>query len=465
MGDASSNYDPFKGRAFVQTAAAALPELDRWQQIGDEEVEIVAEMTRRNELSGGTPVVREFEEAWRKHIGSRFCVSVINGTSALYSAYFGMGVGPGDEVICPVNTWICTISPALLLGAKPVFCDIDPETLLLDPEDVKRKITDKTRCIVAVHLWGNICKMDALLAIGKEHHIPVLEDCSHAHGAKYNGKMCGSVGIAGCWSLQGSKAMSAGEGGVLTTDDVDLFERACLVGQVNRIQGIDLVTEKYAEHQPLGLGMKFRAHPLGIGIALVQTKKLDALNARRKAYIEAVEQGLADIPCLRPLTIYDGAERGGYYGFPVIYEAVEITAEKCGIFRKNTPVVSTVVKPEAINVVSKRAGELNAPLTEYPHDLAVEDTTEYYFNIKDRHEKVEDLRLPFPGRHQQKNCAAACEAALILNRSHKFDISHENIRKGIKNARLKGRIDILETTPGIVVDTSHTADSVKALST
>ncbi|HQE83495.1 MAG TPA: DegT/DnrJ/EryC1/StrS family aminotransferase, partial [Candidatus Hydrogenedentes bacterium] len=192
MPDASSNYDPFKARAFVQTAGAALPKLDTWTQIGGDEVRMVAEMTRRNELSGGTPVVREFEEAWRKHIGSRFCVSVMNGTSALYSAYFGVGVGPGDEVICPVNTWICTIAPALLLGAKPVFCDIDPETLMLDPEDVKRKITDKTRCICAVHLWGNVCDMDALLALGKQHGIPVLEDCSHAHGAVYKGKMCGA---------------------------------------------------------------------------------------------------------------------------------------------------------------------------------------------------------------------------------------------------------------------------------
>ncbi len=354
MPDASTNYDPFKARTFVQTAKAAIPELDMWQQIGDEEVAMVAEMTRRNELSGGTPIVRKFEEAWRQHIGSRFCVSVINGTSALYSACFGMGVGPGDEVICPVNTWICTISPALLLGSKPVFCDVDPDTLMLDPEDVKRKITDKTRCIVAVHLWGNVCDMDALLAIGKEHSIPVLEDCSHAHGANYKGKMCGSVGIAGCWSLQGSKAVSAGEGGVITTDDVDLFERACLVGQVNRIEGIDLVTEKYTEHQPLGLGMKFRAHPLGIGIALAQMKKLDALNARRKAYIEAVEQGLEDIPCLRPLTVYDGARRGGYYGFPIIYDA-----DKLG----GTPAKAFL---EAVN-----AQGLNATMTPYPnlHEL------------------------------------------------------------------------------------------------
>ncbi len=309
------------GRVFVQTAMAAAPQLDRWHQVGEAEAELVAEMTRRNELSGGTPVVREFEKAWREWIGSKYSLTVLNGTSALYSAYFGLGVGPGDEVICPVNTWICTIAPAVMLGARPVFCDIDPESLLMDPADLRAKITENTRCIVPVHLWGNVCNLEAILAVAKEFNIPVVEDCSHAHGARYQGRMCGSLGAAGCWSLQGSKPVSAGEGGVLVTDDVDVFERACLVGQVNRIAGIDLVCTKYAEYQPLGLGMKFRAHPLGIGVAKVQWEKLDALNHRRKAYVEEVEAGLAGIPGLRPVTVYAGAERGGYYGFPILHDA------------------------------------------------------------------------------------------------------------------------------------------------
>ncbi len=315
------NYDPFYApRAFVQTAQAVSPDLDKWDQITEAEVAMVADMTRRNELSGGTPVVRAFEAQWREWIGTRYAITVMNGTSALYSAYFGVGVGPGDEVICPVNTWICTIAPAVMLGAKPVFCDIDPETLLMDPADLERRITSKTACIVPVHLWGNVCDLDGITAIARRHKVRVIEDCSHCHGAKYKGRMCGSIGDAGAWSLQGSKAISAGEGGVLTTDDADVFERACLVGQVNRIEGIDLVTPRYAEHQPLGLGMKFRAHPLGIGIAKVQLDKLPELNARRKAFIEEIEAGLADIPGLRPVRVPEGTERGGFYGFPVIHE-------------------------------------------------------------------------------------------------------------------------------------------------
>jgi dTDP-4-amino-4,6-dideoxygalactose transaminase len=312
---------PATPRVFVQTAETALPDLEDWSQVTEQEVALVTDMTRRNEISGGTPVVRAFEERWRTWIGTDYALTVVNGTSSLYSAYFGIGIGPDDEVICPVNTWICTVAPVPLLGATPVFCDIDPDSLQLDPLALEAKITEKTACIVAVHLWGNVCNLDAVMAVAAKHNIPVIEDCSHAHGAQYRGRMCGGIGEVGCWSLQGSKAVSAGEGGVMATSNTDVFERACLVGQVNRIKGMDLVTPHYAEHQPLGLGMKFRAHPLGIGVASVQLDKLTDLNEKRGAYVRAVEAGLVDIPGLRPLTVYEGAERGGFYAFPIIHDA------------------------------------------------------------------------------------------------------------------------------------------------
>jgi dTDP-4-amino-4,6-dideoxygalactose transaminase len=276
-------------------------------------------MTLRNELSGGTPVVREFEQMWRERHNTRFAVSVVNGTAAIHSAMFGLGVGPGDEVICPTYTWICSISPALMLFAKPVFCESNPRTLLIDPEDARRRITERTKAIVAVHLWGNVCDMDALMKLSEETGVPIIEDCSHAHGAMYKGRPCGGIGHVGAWSLQGSKPVSGGEGGMIATNDVEIFERACLIGQVNRVAGLDLVTDKYKHLQPLGLGIKFRAHPLGIGIASVQMKKLDLLNARRRAYIQTVEAGLTDIRGVKPVEKYEGAEPAGFYGFPIHY--------------------------------------------------------------------------------------------------------------------------------------------------
>lgn len=304
---------------FTQTGGVSYPGLDRWQQIGEDEVEMVYQMTMRNELSGGTPVVREFEQMWRQRVGSRYAITVINGTLALYSALFGIGLGPGDEFICPTYTWIGSLAGGLMLGARPVFCESDPVSLVLDPVDVRRRITDQTRAIIAVHLWGNVCDMDALVQIGAETGIPIVEDCSHAHGAMYKGRHVGTIGKVGCWSLQGSKPISGGEGGVLATDDIDVFERACILGQVNRLSGVDLATERYQDLQPFGIGMKTRAHPLGIGIARVQMGKLDELNARRRGFIEAVEAGLAGLPGIKPVKVYEGAQRGGFYGFPMLH--------------------------------------------------------------------------------------------------------------------------------------------------
>ena len=303
---------------FVQTAESQ-GKLDQWRQVTEDEAQMVHEMTLRNELSGGTPIVREFEQTWRERHGTRFAISVINGTSAIHSAMFGVGIGPGDEVICPSYTWICSIAPAPMLMAKPVFCEVDPETLLIDPEDARRRITERTKAILAVHLWGNVCDMDGLMKLSEETGVPIIEDCAHAHGATYKGRPCGSIGQVGAWSLQGSKPVSGGEGGMVATDDVDIFERACLIGQVNRVVGLDLVTDNYKHLQPLGLGIKFRAHPLGIGIASVQLKKLDELNARRRTHIHAVEAGIEKIRGVRPVQKYEGAESAGFYGFPIHY--------------------------------------------------------------------------------------------------------------------------------------------------
>ncbi len=313
-----------ESRVFVQTAEPVIAKLDRWRQVGEDEARMAYEMTLRNELSGGTPVVRAFEEEWRRLTGLPYALTTVNGTAALYSAFFGLGIGPGDEVICPSYTWICTISPVPFLGAKPVFCESDPKTMMLDPADIRRRITRRTKAIVVVHLWGWICDMDAIMELSRETGIPVIEDCSHCHGGEYKGRPVGSIGDVGCWSLQGSKPVSAGEGGVLATRRVDVFERASLAGQVNRIVGIDLNTPHYAELQPYGTGMKFRAHPLGIGIASVQLKKLPELNRRRRRWVEEIEAGLRDIPGLHPIPSAEGSTRAGFYGFPVHYDKDEL---------------------------------------------------------------------------------------------------------------------------------------------
>ena len=311
---------------FKQTRDVPYPKLDEWAQITEEEAQIVYEMTLRNELSGASPTVQAFEQVWCERHQTQFALSLTNGTAALHSAMFGLGVGPGDEVICPTYTWMGSITPALTLMATPVFCEVDPKTLLIDVEDVRQRITSKTKAIVVVHLWGNVCDMDALMALSEETGVPIIEDCSHAHGASYKGAPCGSIGHVGAWSLQGNKPISGGEGGMLATNDVAIFERACLLGQVNRppnVEGAAAEALQYTHLPPMGLGVKFRAHPLAIGIASVQLKKLDALNAGRRAYIQEISDGLQEISGVSPIETYEGSEPAGFYGFPVHYHKEE----------------------------------------------------------------------------------------------------------------------------------------------
>ena len=321
---------------FEKPPDAPYPKLDKWQQITEEEAQIVYEMTLRNELSGASPTVQEFERIWCERHQTRFALSLINGTAALHSAMFGVGVGPGDEVICPTYTWMGSITPALALMATPVFCEVDPRTLLIDVADVRKRITSRTKAIVAVHLWGNVCDMDALMALSAETGIAIIEDCSHAHGASYKGTPCGSIGQAGAWSLQGNKPVSGGEGGVLATNDIAIFERACLLGQVNRSVGVisETAEEKlrYAHLPPMGLGVKFRAHPLAIGIASVQLKKLDELNANRRAYIQEISDGLREILGVSAVETYEGTESAGFFGFPIRYHEEEMDGLSAPVF-------------------------------------------------------------------------------------------------------------------------------------
>lgn len=343
------------------------PILDQWKQITEVEAQKVHEMTLRNELSGRSTTVQEFERKWGDRHQTQYAMSLTNGTAALHSAMFGLGVGPGDEVICPTYTWMASITPALMLNAKPILCEVDPETLLIDVDDVRNRITSRTKAIVAVHLWGNVCDMEALMALSNDTGVPIIEDCSHAHGACYRGKPVGSIGQAGAWSLQGNKALSAGEGGVLATNDITVFERACLLGQVNRAINrvgdpeLDPSALKYPHLPPMGLGVKYRAHPLAIGIATVQLDKLDELNENRCAYIQEITDGLDDIAGVCPISRYEGTEPAAFYGFPIHYIQDEMSGlpapvfaealRKEGVLANNNPYPLLV--GEGVPVISK----------------------------------------------------------------------------------------------------------------
>lgn len=301
-------------------------------------------------LPGGTGVVQEFETAFAKMVGTKHALAMNSGTSTLHSAYVAAGIGPGDEVLVPTYTWHATITPVLHCAATPVFCDIDPRTLTIDPDDIERKITSRTKAIAVVHVWGNVCDMDRILAIAARHKLVVIEDCSHAHGASWKGRQVGSMGAIGCFSCQGPKAVSGGELGVAVTDDLELYDKMILIGHFGRAKiGPDEAIRSVGD---MSLGAKYRAHAWAVAMGNEDLKRLPELNARRTRSYEILNEGLRDCPGLQVIHVLPGAERGGYleYKFQLTEEVLKIASRAR---------IVEAVRAEGVPLAADRYSNLN----------------------------------------------------------------------------------------------------------
>lgn len=209
----------------------------------------------------------EFENKFAALHGRSYSLLCNSGTTAIHSMFVACDLKEGDEVICPAYTFFATVTPLLFLGAKPVLADCDANGNI-DPQEVARLITKKTKAVLVTHMWGLPAQMDKLVAICKKHRLLLLEDCSHAHGAKYKGRFVGSFGDLAAWSLQGAKVVTGGEGGILLTNSRRFYERALLLGHYNKraLQGISKESELYP-FAVTGFGLKYRAHPLAVAMA------------------------------------------------------------------------------------------------------------------------------------------------------------------------------------------------------
>ena len=263
-------------------------EANKWPIITKEDEEAVLDVLRSGELSIH-PVTNALEEDYKNYFGRKFALAHCNGTSALLAAFFAAQFQPGDEVLVPSATWWASAVPALWVGAIPVFCESEPERCGLDPNDVLKKITPKTKAMVVVHLWGMPSKMTELLQIAKDHNLLVIEDASHAHGAVWRNKKCGAIGDMSIFSLQSHKLAPAGEGGIFMTDREDLFEKAILLGDVNRIYALNTASRRFAG---TSFGIKTRMAPLSAAVGRSQLKRLEERNAKRRKNLEFLSHHL-----------------------------------------------------------------------------------------------------------------------------------------------------------------------------
>ncbi|MFZ5823001.1 MAG: DegT/DnrJ/EryC1/StrS family aminotransferase [Bacillota bacterium] len=253
-------------------------------------------------------MVRTFEREFAQLHGARYGVTVVNGTMALAVALRALGVGPGDEVLVPPYTFIATASAAFMVGAIPVFVDVDPETLLLDPAKIEAAVTPRTKAIIPVHYGGCPADMDRIMAAAKKHGLKVIEDAAQAHGASWRGQMAGSIGDVGTFSFQSSKAMSAGEGGIMLTQDPAVEELLWSLQNVGRRRG-----GEWYEH--VRIGWNLRLTEFQAAILLAQLKRLPAqLEARSRAAAYLTEQ-LSQIPGLHVPPVPEGVTAHGWHLF------------------------------------------------------------------------------------------------------------------------------------------------------
>jgi perosamine synthetase len=284
---------------------------------GKEEREAVLKVLEDSAPSCG-PKVQEFEKAFAAYCGVRYAMAVTSATAGLTLTGLAAGIGQGDEVITTPISWIATSTAFSALGADLKFCDVDPRTLNLDPDHLEALITEKTKAIVPVHLYGQCCRMDRINEIARKHRILVIDDCAHNPGGEYNGKKSGSLADMSVFSFHQQKNMcTLGEGGMVTTDDHDLCEKALsyrslrcrIYGQSYKYLSIDEkeypMNKEYWRVQFDGIGYNYRMTDIQAAVGLAQLKKLDTHNAKR---IELADKltgklcGVAELilPCVDP---------------------------------------------------------------------------------------------------------------------------------------------------------------------
>ena len=263
--------------------------------IEEEEINAVIDVMKSGMIAQG-PKVIEFEEEFAKFVGAKYGIATNSGTSALHVALLAAGIGEGDEVITTPFTFAATGNSILYTGARPVFVDIDPETFTIDPSKIEEAITDKTKAIMPVQLYGQSADMDAIMKIAKEHDLIVIEDAAQAHGAEYNGVKVGNLGDMACFSFYPTKNMTTSEGGMITTNNEEFAENA----KIYRAHGS---ATKY--HHDV-LGYNFRMTDIGAAIGIEQLKKLESFNDKRIENAKYLNEALADCDLIETPVVKDG---------------------------------------------------------------------------------------------------------------------------------------------------------------
>ena len=236
--------------------------------------------------------IHRFEAAFKDHLGVKYAIATSSCTGALHMGMAALGIGPSDEVIMADTNWIASAAPITYLGAKPVFIDVLESSWCLDPEKIEAAITPRTKAILAVHLYGNLCEMDQLLAVGKKYNLPIIEDAAEAIGSVYHGQRAGSMGAFGTFSFHGTKTITTGEGGMFVTNDESLYEKVLTLSNHGRARG------QTKQFWPDMIGFKYKLSNIQAAMGCAQIERVNELTRRKREILSYYKKGLAGIPGL-----------------------------------------------------------------------------------------------------------------------------------------------------------------------
>jgi perosamine synthetase len=303
------------------------------QWIEEDDISAVAEVLKSDWLTTG-PTVEKFENAVAEFVGAKYAVSFSSGTAALHAAMYAAGIGPGDEVIVPPMTFVATANAVVFQGGRPVFADVDPNMLLLDPANAEEKINSRTKAIVAVDYAGHPCDYDALREIAERHGLVLIADACHALGAEYKGRKVGTLADLTAFSFHPVKHVTSGEGGMVTTDDRNFAQRMRLF----RNHGI---TNDHRQRQAAGswiyemveLGYNYRLTDIQCALGLSQLRKLSGWISRRRQIAHFYSTTFADMSALIPLKVRENVSHA-YHLYVVQLNFATLSADRSMVFQR-----------------------------------------------------------------------------------------------------------------------------------
>jgi len=283
------------------------------RQFGDEELENLRQVLQSGALWRGEEgaFVARFEDDFRAWLGCDYALAISSGTAANEAALAGCGIGPGDEVICPPCSFIASSMSVVAVGAVPVFADVDPRTLIISAEAIEAALTPNAKAVVVVHLSGQPAEMGPILDVARKHSLAVVEDCAQAYGPTYQGRKVGTFGDCACFSLQQSKHITSGEGGIIATEDPEVYKRAMLYTNCG------MPWYRYGLERPIaepvagmrtrghfGFGHNYRMTELQGAVAVEQLARIEQFNQSRRGLAGIAREALGEVPGLRLPTIY-----------------------------------------------------------------------------------------------------------------------------------------------------------------